>query len=197
MHKCLYVLIPSSMDVVHGVTRALEPFDENLAVRPYKMHMTAGTVAAMADYYKIPKSELKRLAKKLHDWTGSPGGVDRLGLYVRSTYNPDGKWDWYTIAGRWDGYIIGDQRPLKFGDAVCVERNTLLASQLSSLPGFADRLPDAVLTPIGDWIERSTVVISANEWHVREASESSWQKRIRRILRAFADHRVVCVDIHC
>lgn len=197
MHSCVYVIIGNKGDIPTLVAKTLSPFDGKRQVRPYKLHLSASTITAMAKHYGLSETDLKALAKKLPDWMGAPGGVDWLGLYARMTENSDGKWDWYEIGGRWNGSIRGRHPPRPYVSSVPVELNTTVASDLLAARNFVGRLPFAIVTPLGEWIERSTVVTDSRGMYLREESPALWRKRVARILRTFARHRVVCVDAHC
>ena len=58
-----------------------------------------------------------------------------------STYNPNSKWDWYTIGGRWNNYL----KTLS-GETT----NEDYASEID----WKDIIPFAFVTPIGEWHER-------------------------------------------
>ena len=50
------------------------------------------------------------LAAKAADWFGADEdedecGLDEGGIWYMSSYNDDGKWDWYEIGGRWSGMM--------------------------------------------------------------------------------------------
>lgn len=190
----MYVIIgPNTNNIETAVAQALAPFDEDRAVRPYKLHLSASTVTAMAKYYNIPETDLAGLIAKMSDWLGDAGGNDHLGLYARCSHNPDGKWDWYQIGGRFNGRISGDCRS---DDARGIDHNMVPVSDLIAAPDFAARVPAVVVTPYGEWIARSVFVTTSAGWHVRDVPRRRWRERVRRILKAFPNHRVVCVDAH-
>ena len=146
----------------------------------------------MAEHYKIPATDLQKLAEKMPDWRGVPGGVDELGLFAISTSNPDGKWDWYEIGGRWDGFIKGRKRP----STDTIRNNIIRASTLLKSQNFAKRIPAGIVTPTGQWVERTLLITTSSGWYLRETPEDVWCNQVRRILKAFPTHRVVGVDIH-
>ena len=84
----------------------LEPYSEHLEMEPYKERMSDEDVARMREFYE-KKDERKlsdeELLDHMHDWNGTEGGIDDEGMYYLSTYNPDSKWDWYSLGGRWIG----------------------------------------------------------------------------------------------
>ena len=44
--------------------------------------------------------------EKGEDWNGNGWRKDENGVWaIYSTYNPDSKWDWYTVGGRWNNTI--------------------------------------------------------------------------------------------
>lgn len=196
MHSCVYVIIGKNGNINSLVAKAMRPFDEEVKVSLYKLHLSANNVAAMARHYELPDTDHAALLKRMPDWMGCTGGKDRLGLYALSSHNPDGKWDWYEIGGRYNGRIRGNQRPRPFQRTSDVETNTIVASELLCSNDFSERLPFAVVTPHSEWIEQSSFVCTMSGWYVREEPRRRWQQRVRRILRTFADHRVVCVDTH-
>jgi hypothetical protein len=196
MHSCVYVIIGKSGDIEELVAKALQPFDEDLQVPPYKLHLSASTLTAMAQHYKCSETDHAALIEKMPDWLGYPGGQDHLGIFALQSHNPNGRWDWYEIGGRYNGRIRGSQSPKPFQNFPDLEANTLTTSRLLRSRGFADRLPFAVVTPHSQWVERSSFVTTSSGWYVQEEPIAKWTERVRTILTTFADHRVVCVDAH-
>ena len=193
MHTCMYVLIDGKTHNIESlVGQALAPFDEELQVSPYKLYFSEHGVRAMAENYKLPETDLQALARKTHDWMRCEGGVDDLGLFAIQTSNPHGKWDWFEIGGRWNGLITGRKEP----DNKEIRNNFILASKLLASPDFAERLPFGIVTPTGEWVERSTFVTTYTGWYTRETATDAWCTHVRRILEAFPTHRVVGVDVH-
>ena len=197
MHSCVYVIIGKTGDIETLVATAMQPFNEDLAVDRYKLHLSASTVVAMARHYNLRETDRKSLAKKIRDWVGCPGGEDELGLFALCSHNPDGKFDWYEIGGRFNGCVLGKHRPRPFATSPSLDANLIAVSDLLRMRDFNKRLPVAVVTPHGEWIERSKFVENTTGWFLREQPLRDWQRIVRRVLRTFVDHRVVCVDSHC
>ena len=198
MHSCVYVIIgpntnTNTNDIEAAVAKALAPFDEALTVPPYKVHLSSSCIRAMAEHYKVPETDLKQLAGKMQDWMRCPGGVDELGLFATWTSNPDGKWDWYEIGGRWDGLVTGRKRP----NSDVLRNNSIRTSTLLRARDFSARIPFSIVTPTGEWVERSTFETTSTGWYTRETPTDVWTAHVRRILAAFPMFRVVCVDTHC
>lgn len=81
----------------------LAPFDENLAVDPYRIYL------AEAEWHYFdcaPGAPAAEVAAKWNtEWQTDTFGADDHGLYETRVMNPDGKWDWYEVGGRWAGFF--------------------------------------------------------------------------------------------
>lgn len=174
----------------------MAPYDESRTVSPYMIHVDRAPTQAMADHYKVLENDLKELRPKLQDWFGRPGGIDEFGLFTISNDNPFGKWDWYEIGGRWDGHLYGRGQNRKLRPVSAIEYNTIPVANFLRSKAFAKRLPCAIVTPTGEWIARSMEIGASYGWFLWELSSKEWAKRVRRVLRAFPNHRIVCVDAH-
>lgn len=105
----------------------LEPFYEGLDVSEYINHpVTDKDKMDFLEYYK--KKENKKNNRKGQsykdvqisltkfpkyyqkygdDWNGNAWRIDSEGNWQEySTYNPESKWDWYSIGGRWSGMLL-------------------------------------------------------------------------------------------
>ena len=131
MHFSTFVIIGKHDDPENAVARSLEPFDDAFETEPYRDYLDSSDISYMAEHYGIPATDLHALAAKMEDWRGSTGGVDPRGLYAITTYNPDGKWDWYEIGGRWNGSIPGSRE--------CHQRTG--PARVPSPPGLSPPLP--------------------------------------------------------
>jgi len=179
-------MIGPKTDIDIGVAQALAPFDEELVVEPYRVHLDYAEVRMMAKHYEIEPASVNQLAKQMKDWRHREGGVDREGLHSLSTCNQDGRWDWYEIGGRWDGYIPYSRQ------------NSIKAETLAKGDYLADCLPCFVLTPDGVWLEHERFYFSNNgkESQKEALDDKTWLSIIREVLSRWPNHRVVCVDIH-
>lgn len=182
MHYCVYVFIPKEGDIEELVAQTLAPFDEDRQVPPYKSYLSGGEIKAMAKHYRVKPSDLGALARHMEDWKGCIGGVEGKRLFAVTTWNPDGRFDWYEVGGRWNGRIRG---------------NVTRARNLLARPNLRELLPFAIVTPDGLWQERETLIVE--DWmkfRVERKTDAVWLKQVRAALRRFPDHRVVCVDMH-
>ena len=184
MHFCTFVIIGDTPDAQDAVDTALTPFDEALVVAPYRDYLDASEIEGMAEHYTISASDLQALAAKVEDWRGCKGGVDEHGLYALTTFNPNGRWDWYEIGGRWDRYIPGSR-----GNVIRVK--TLLKRRR-----LRRCLPYQLVTPDGRWLEREDAPWFGPLTDADRQNEQRWFAEIRDALAPYPDHKVVCVDVH-
>jgi len=196
MHAFVYVIIGPTGNINDEVAQALAPFDENLEVEPYKMRIERGDVRIMADHYGLPEDDLPALAEKLPDWFRCDGGVDELGLFSWSTVNPDGRWDWYIIGGRWAGCIHGKPTRRDPYDQHQAAQNVTTTGELLNADNFSDRLPHAVVTPAGEWLEQEQFVQLSGRFGIYRRPDDQWLPQVRRVLETYPRHRVVGVDVH-
>lgn len=82
----------------------LAPFDENLEVKPYLYIPHEKAVEEMKQGLATLNPEIQEKYKTISE-------TDRLRSYfgrtideernIWSTYNPQSRWDWYSVGGRW------------------------------------------------------------------------------------------------
>ena len=183
MHSCVYVLIdPNTNNIERSVERALAPFDENLRVPPYKVHISHEAKIEMATCYRLNPDDLPSLAPKIAEWIGGEGGIDDIGLFSKRTDNPDGAWDWYEIGGRWDGYVNG--RTAAPSDEVpgTVENNSVLAASLLKNRRLSSRLPAVIVTPTGQWIEKAPYITTSSGWFIRNSATAAFARRFASVV---------------
>lgn len=146
----------------------LEPFDENLSVEPYLMgEVTDMTKQRMLDYYnKLHNNKYTTFdecyAENGDDWDGNRCQRDENGVwYEYSTYNPNSKWDWYSLGGRWSGCFIklkdGASGTIGFPSLVCENKAGVDQAYKSDIDfdkiNKKNFIPYAVLYE-GEWISR-------------------------------------------
>jgi hypothetical protein len=105
----------------------LAPFDENLEVNPYVIHNKRNAAKELAaevqKYYEYThgknkknynqvscKEQLKKYQKMTPEeyWQQLVKYEDKDNVRngcIYSTYNPQSKWDWYSMGGRWMGFF--------------------------------------------------------------------------------------------
>ena len=186
MHYCTFVIIGAKGDPDALVAGALAPFDEALAVTPYREYLQPFDIERMASHYGLDRNDLDALAERMKNWMDRPGGVDEQGLYCTTTSNPEGRWDWYEIGGRWNGLLKG------------ASRNVISTRALRKSPKLKDVLPYYVLTPDAAWLEHERYIPDPHSiGHFETKPDEQWLAEVSGALEQYPNHRVVCVDIHC
>jgi hypothetical protein len=141
----------------------------------------------------IESSEALELAAKIFDSDAEKSSPDShcqscsgTGKY-KTTYNPDGHWDWWRIGGRWDG-VIQDKPRVEDWYHVGPENGKL--ENNFSTPWFLlghHIIPAAIVTPDGDWHEEDW-----KKWEGRK----KWEDRARSILSKNLETWAVGLDCH-
>ncbi len=97
---------------------------------------------------------------------------------IRSTYNPEAKWDWWSIGGRWNGLLIGNRDEL----SNIIENNMLPVRDLLTRD-IDELIPYAIVTP--------------DRWRDREnKSDEEWRQEAKEILEAHEEYMAVACDLH-
>jgi hypothetical protein len=80
----------------------------------------------------------------------SPDG----GLY--DTRNPNSKWDWFKVGGRFAGWLQDRDKELASDDGFNFHSSESIDDNSLSIKEAIDKkkIPFAILTPMGEWIER-------------------------------------------
>lgn len=112
MHILAYVFHDEETDPFDLISK----YDENLGVRERVCSvdeiiskLKEQNAEAFAKAEKIANGDKELLAEEVADYYGYV--VDDDGVY--STFNPEGRWDWYEAGGRWNGTIPGNEARLK------------------------------------------------------------------------------------
>lgn len=194
-HFFTVVLIePDVTNVESKVKKLLAPYNEELQVKPYKVYEDVEEIKRMAKNYKLPPTDLKGLAKKMGDWAGASGGVDKKGLYHVSTYNPKSQWDYWRFGGRWCGEVRGlpksDEKGYNFGEEFGFLDDNICA--VREIP--KDFICFAIVTPDGKWHERGGM----GWWGMvsNEKEEKEWKKELEALLIKHHNCIAVGCDLH-
>lgn len=106
-----------------------------------------------------------------------------------STYNPDSKWDWYSVGGRWDGFLH-----YKDADPGFEETNVAYIHELD-MDYLLEHTPFCFVTEEGKWEEKGKM-----GWWCsvsNEKSEESWKQQFVDYVKSLdADCLVTVVDFH-
>jgi hypothetical protein len=196
-HFFTVVIVPGTTppdQIEETVARLLAPYDEDIAVAPYRVYLDRERIERMANHYQTSPDNLTELARHMRDWCGSGGGVDEQGLYRLSTYNPQSKWDWWVIGGRWNGEVRSapgnDETGFNFGrEYHQLPENMLPVKELQApLSCFA------LVTPDGEWHERGEM-----GWFgmvANEKEQDDWEREVADILQKHQEDILVGVDCH-
>lgn len=99
-----------------------------------------------------------------------------------SIYNPNSKWNWYTIGGRFNNYLK------------TLSGKTTNEDYVSKID-WEDILPFAFVTPIGEWHERGKMGWWACVFN--EKATDNWESEFKEFLGSLDEDTIVTVvDCH-
>ena len=134
---------------------------------------------------------------KMLNWTDEECYEDEVQWYrdddmidddgnLLSTYNPNSKWDWYSVGGRWDGNLVTKD------ETKCDEE------YISQIDWNKTPVPFAYITPDGEWHERGTMgwwaIVTDEKNH--DDWESEFREAVEKMIREDKDIMVTNVDCH-
>lgn len=144
--------------------KALEPFDENLEVEPYIEKTVHEIIEQMKKRKELNEENIKKGSPDAYNFEERYGKIDwndnesiveafkRTETWnnyddegnIISTYNPNSKWDWYSLGGRWDGSL-----KLKKGAKVIKESEPSFFNKEEIKEGYTDfaQVKDIDFTP--------------------------------------------------
>ncbi len=98
-----------------NIDEQLAPYDENKEVDEYiRESVSEDEKKRFIEYYTKDHSNPELEGKSFEeiyaihgeDWNNNQWRQDENGVWQEySTYNPDSKWDWYSVGGRWTGFF--------------------------------------------------------------------------------------------
>jgi hypothetical protein len=198
-HLFVVVLVKKGArrDIEKKVSELLAPYDQQLQVPEYeKVCYCVGSIARHRAYEATDKkfgateskeaSEFEKETFELDPGKSLPEpdcqSCAGTGKY-KTTYNPNGEWDWWSFGGRWDRAIQNDwsrTHPHSISHTHELEGNV-------STPQFLidhDIIPAAIVAPDG-------------HWHGKERWKSwEWRETARSIFSKNLDATAVGVDCH-
>jgi hypothetical protein len=124
-HGLLVCLDKSHLELEEALTLALAPFDENMSVEPHRDYVQGGPADFWMTKYLVEQGwdfgggDLTWL--RVHSAIKATPDLDEGGeylydedmdrMYVMSTYNPQSKWDWWSIGGRYSQALVTVKDP--------------------------------------------------------------------------------------
>lgn len=135
---------------------------------------------------------LKNKFPKKLEWTDDECYEDMKGRFdedmiklngdLLSIYNPNSKWNWYTIGGRFNNYLK------------TLSGKTTNEDYVSKID-WEDILPFAFVTPIGEWHERGKMGWWACVFN--EKATDNWKSEFKEFLDSLDEDTIVTVvDCH-
>lgn len=192
----------------------LDQYDENMEVEPYirytkdeaidevkRRHAQSYENALEALKKKDLNSESYEYFQKVLDkglfisWEDAWEEAKKWGYEIDSdenllsTYNPDSKWDWYSVGGRWGGFLH-----YKDADPDFEETNVAYIHELD-IEYLLEHIPFCFVTEDGEWIEKGEM-----GWWCsvsNEKSEETWKQQFIDYVKSLdANCLVTVVDFH-
>ena len=196
----------------------LDAYDEGLEVEEYVVHTKDEAIDIVkqnhAKAYEsaveyLSKSDITEASKKYYESI-----VDK-GLFISyedawkkvldwgykldddenllSTYNPNSKWDWYSIGGRWSGFLCTKEKddegnPIRVNQAQFkdIDWDYMLENRI---------IPFNYVTEDGEWCEKGEM----GWWGIttNEMGKDAWSDNFKSYLKLVEDNCLVTViDFH-
>lgn len=111
-----------------------------------------------------------------------------------SRYNPDSRWDWYSIGGRWQSYLYLKELD-DDGNAVKVDQATFGEIDWDYMIDNGT-IPFCFVTEDGEWVEKGEM----GWWGMvsNETPSESWKETFKRYINSIKDPDclVTAIDFH-
>lgn len=160
----------------------LEQYDESLEVEEYVSYTEEEAIKYVKEYYPEIQTDEEALSKAKEFWDMDENNQ------VLSTYNPDSRWDWYSVGGRWGQYL-----PLKEEGEFT---NEATVGEIDWDKYFNTRVsPFCFVTEDGEWIEKGEM----GWWCAvgNEMDTESWNKVFKDYVQKLdPETLVVAIDFH-
>jgi hypothetical protein len=114
-------------------------------------------------------------------------------------------YDWWSLGGRWTGWgrdirrVIARRRRAPSARPLprVLERNAVWTEDLVRVRMTASVLPLAILTPHGQWLEPSSILLKVGKLTVRERkAKAAWVRKLRRVVQAYPECLAIAIDYH-
>jgi len=239
MHHLLYCIVPNNNNIQATVAQNMSLYDENLEVGPYvcecscigsvaakyvhstviapNIHYVGAATEAVNKWHSDVAKALK--AHPMYDEPDPNCSICNGTGKTTSTWNSDGRWDWYQLGGRWTGVLTEGTDSVYKSEAdpqnmepcnqcdkgwkeetcpICKGTGFRLKWPTQWVPCERDILPIAVLLEYFDSkIHTPYALITPDGlWHDRDISDEDWMDYVKRILEENKDNMIVVVDYH-
>jgi hypothetical protein len=111
-----------------------------------------------------------------------------------SRYNPDSRWDWYSIGGRWSGFLYTKEKDDE-GNPIRVDQATFGEIDWDYMIDNGN-IPFCFVTADGEWVEKGEM----GWWGMvsNETPNESWKETFKRYINSIEDTDclVTAIDFH-
>ena len=197
----------------------LDPYDEGLEVEPYVAYTKEEAIDEVkrrhASDYEWAINALKNESTTEQQRQRAESKIEK-GLFISyedawkevqkwgyqldedenllSTYNPDSRWDWYSIGGRWHSYLylkeVDDN-----GERIKVDQANFGEIDWDYMIN-SGTIPFCFVTEDGDWVEKGEM----GWWGCvsNETPNESWKETFKRYINSIEDNDclVTAIDFH-
>ncbi|MDZ8189395.1 MAG: hypothetical protein RMX96_31730 [Nostoc sp. ChiSLP02] len=197
--NALVIVPPDISNIEVKIKELMYPYYSYLEVDPYKEYLSPEELQQEINYLKslnqqeidklaasweVKSNDLEKLAKMNLEWFEEMiDGVDEKGEYKISTYNLQGKWDWYTFI---------EQESFESTEPI------FYPCRVNQIPSV---VPYAIITPDGQWHELGMEAgLEAFVKHLNSEIASSenqikWEQKVQQIKLYYSKY--LAVALHC
>lgn len=168
MHFTVAVIAPTEGNSEDIVEEMLAPYSEHLDVDETAVYASDAEIRRNCLFFNISRDDIPALLSFLNYGSGS--GIDEKGIWYRTTTNPQGKWDYWTVVGE---ESIQEQIARGHLDKVACHN---------------------LVTPDGVWHEYGSDSLSS--LISSPAAKQKWAALYRKALEENKDKRLILVDCH-
>lgn len=186
MHSLLLV-------VGENVHQRLHKFADYAKVEPYRVYVEGERLEQMAEYFKMPTTDLEALAARMPEWANCKAEIHAGKLCTWIRENPNSKFDFFKIGGRFTGYLRlrTPRQPSLLGRLIgrkaTSQVNRAFKSEVET-QAVVENPPYAIL--VGEaWVERG--------WSSEAPGDDSWRQQLAQRFAAVEESDMITVvDIH-
>ena len=193
MHSIAFVLLPTDISNIRETTRSLlAPYHIELDVQPYKAYLSDKEVNYWAE--KLGTRDLQIIAKKLQFLENGSveAGIDDIGLYEMTTFNPRGRFDNWRPAKVFEVTPASSRFEKDLSCSIC---------PVPQLSNSIESIPYSIITPEGEWFcATDHGVIPRYDFegrrHLNHEAQTKWEHEAGKLLAKYPNHLVFALDVH-